>query len=216
MTTPHSTPVIDIEASGFGLESFPIEIGLVLPNGAIYCALIKPHSSWTHWDKRAEKIHGITRYEINNHGKDIASVCDDLNALCDGQVLYTDCWSHDYHWLCRLYAAAGKHCSFRLSPIEYLLSEQQMQTWAQRKKDYALQSDIKTHRALNDALIIAEALDRELLMTGSRIDNLKLAQSASRKNNTASTIAQEEIYSRSTKSMNKLDLLHTSHYKKIA
>ena len=58
MNMPLSTPVIDIEASGFGLSSYPIEIGLVLANGATYCALVKPHTSWGHWDRGAEKVHG--------------------------------------------------------------------------------------------------------------------------------------------------------------
>ena len=164
MNMPLSTPVIDIEASGFGLSSYPIEIGLVLANGATYCALVKPHASWTHWDRGAAKVHGISLSELKENGKAIADICQDLNTLCDGQILYTDCWAHDYHWLSKLYTAAGVHCSFRLSPIEYLLSEPQMQSWSQRKKDYAKEANIKTHRALNDALIISEALDRELLV----------------------------------------------------
>ena len=164
MNMPLSTPVIDIEASGFGLSSYPVEIGLVLANGATYCALVKPNANWTHWDRDAEKVHGISLSELKENGKAIADICQDLNTLCDGQILYTDCWAHDYHWLSKLYTAAGVHCSFRLSPIEYLLSEPQMQSWSQRKKDYAKEANIKTHRALNDALIISEALDRELLV----------------------------------------------------
>jgi hypothetical protein len=33
--------IIDIEASGFGVDSYPIEVGIVLSTGQKYCALIK-------------------------------------------------------------------------------------------------------------------------------------------------------------------------------
>ena len=48
--------VLDVEASGFGRNSYPIEIGFVLPNGHAYCSLVKPEAHWTHWDVQAE-IH---------------------------------------------------------------------------------------------------------------------------------------------------------------
>ena len=34
--------IIDIEASGFGRGSYPIEVGLVLPDGTPHCFLIAP------------------------------------------------------------------------------------------------------------------------------------------------------------------------------
>ena len=46
--------VLDIEASGFGRDSYPIEIGYVLPDGGSYCTLVRPEANWTHWDPEAQ------------------------------------------------------------------------------------------------------------------------------------------------------------------
>ncbi|HEY7772677.1 MAG TPA: hypothetical protein VIC26_05830 [Marinagarivorans sp.] len=175
MNTPLLIPVIDFEASGLGLTSYPIEVGLVLANGATYRALIKPHKDWQHWDCDAERVHGISRCEIERDGMPLKSVCEDLNALCEGHILYTDCWAYDYQWLLKLFAAAGMHCNFRLSPVEYLLSEAQMHEWTKQKKVYAHQVEVQDHRALNDAIIISEALDRALLLADG---NLRTAKDA--------------------------------------
>ena len=40
-------PILDVEASGFGPGSYPIEIGYVLGDGTAYCTLISPAISWT-------------------------------------------------------------------------------------------------------------------------------------------------------------------------
>ena len=47
--------IIDVEASGFGGASYPIEIGVALDDGHKYCALILPEPEWTHWDAAAER-----------------------------------------------------------------------------------------------------------------------------------------------------------------
>ena len=45
--TPLAPAVLDVEASGFGRSSYPIEIGVVFPDGHAYCTLIRPESHWT-------------------------------------------------------------------------------------------------------------------------------------------------------------------------
>ena len=48
----HREPyIIDVEASGFGNGSYPIEVGVVLNNGEKFCTLIVPAANWTHWDE---------------------------------------------------------------------------------------------------------------------------------------------------------------------
>ena len=54
--------VLDIEASGFGRDSFPVEVGFVLPDGETFCTLIRPAAGWTHWDDSAERLRGMTLY----------------------------------------------------------------------------------------------------------------------------------------------------------
>ena len=60
--------VLDVEASGFGRDSYPIEIGFVMPNGHTHCTLIKPESHWTHWDAQAASTHHISRTLIEERG----------------------------------------------------------------------------------------------------------------------------------------------------
>lgn len=46
---PEATPaVLDVEASGFGRYSYPIEVGYALPDGRVFCTLIRPEPHWTH------------------------------------------------------------------------------------------------------------------------------------------------------------------------
>lgn len=152
--------VIDIEASGLGARSYPIEVGIVLANGLTYDSLIKPEKHWTHWDQEAESIHGISREDLFEFGRDIATVCRDLNKVCAGKTLYSDCWVHDNAWLARLFGEAGVTQSFRCSPIENVLDDLQLASWVEYKQEYINRSAIKPHRALNDAIIISETLDR--------------------------------------------------------
>ncbi len=60
--------VIDIEASGFGHDSYPIEVGYVLADGRARCMLVAPVPGWTHWDESAAQVHGITGAALQAHG----------------------------------------------------------------------------------------------------------------------------------------------------
>ncbi|MDB5851379.1 MAG: hypothetical protein JWP29_5131, partial [Rhodoferax sp.] len=61
--------VLDVEASGFGRHSYPIEVGYVLPDGKTYCTLIRPEPTWTHWDPEAEHLHHISRETVLAMGR---------------------------------------------------------------------------------------------------------------------------------------------------
>ena len=37
--------ILDLEASGFGRDSYPIEVGYVLPDGSSFCSLIRPRGT---------------------------------------------------------------------------------------------------------------------------------------------------------------------------
>jgi hypothetical protein len=71
---PFRPNIIDIEASGFGVDSYPIEVGIVLSTGQKYCALIKPAHDWLYWDKQAELVHGLSLDLLWSHGKSIDTV----------------------------------------------------------------------------------------------------------------------------------------------
>jgi hypothetical protein len=44
--------IVDIEASGFGVGSYPVEIGYVDSKGDVWSAQVQPHADWLHWDKK--------------------------------------------------------------------------------------------------------------------------------------------------------------------
>ena len=76
--------IIDIEASGFGSMSYPIEVGIALDDDTKYCSLILPASDWEHWDSDAEKVHRIARDILETYGNPIQQVAAHLNRLLEG------------------------------------------------------------------------------------------------------------------------------------
>ncbi|HSX85242.1 MAG TPA: hypothetical protein VLE50_07525 [Cellvibrio sp.] len=150
--------VIDIEASGFGRESYPIEIGIVLPDGTRYQSLVRPEANWLHWDKSAQDIHGISRPYLLKEGRPVQEICRDINAICNGMTLYSDCWVHDCHWFQALFNAAKMPALARCSAIEYLLDDEQQARYQRVKSRVASRLALPLHRALNDAVVIQGAL----------------------------------------------------------
>ncbi|HCH20980.1 MAG TPA: hypothetical protein DEX33_06190, partial [Cellvibrionales bacterium] len=83
---------IDVEASGFGAGSYPIEVGLAMTSGQMHCTLIRPEDDWLHWNEEAESLHGITRDILLVNGKSPLKVAMLLNEWLDGETVYTDAW----------------------------------------------------------------------------------------------------------------------------
>jgi hypothetical protein len=152
--------VIDIEASGFGRGSYPVEVGLVLPDGARHCYLIAPARHWRHWDEEAERIHGITREALSNYGRSLDDVASRLNALLGRKTAYSDAWSFDMSWLGKLYDAAGIRQTFRVADITGLIDEEQRGRWHAVKQQVVEELGLRRHRASGDARILQETWRR--------------------------------------------------------
>ncbi|MBC8057688.1 MAG: hypothetical protein H7Y61_14025 [Rhizobiales bacterium] len=152
--------VLDIEASGFGRDSYPVEVGFVLPDGGTYCSLIRPAPSWTHWDLAAEKIHRIAPATLQKHGRDVVEVATQLNERLRGMTLYCDGWAHDYVWLNVLFEAAGLTPAFKLDNLRALLTEQEAAFWGIVKKQITTEMRLPRHRASADAKILQRTLMR--------------------------------------------------------
>lgn len=146
--------IIDIEASGFGKGSYPIEVGFVLPDGRSECTLILPAAHWTHWDCRAESVHGITRDTLLQHGKTISDVALMLNRTLRGMTVYSDAWSHDYTWLSVLYDEAGMVPSFRLEHLVTLMTEHDADQWNATRAEVERELQLNRHRASSDARVL--------------------------------------------------------------
>ena len=155
--TPHDQAlpcVIDIEASGFGRGSYPIEVGFVMPDGSAFCMLIRPEREWTHWDGAAERIHGISRTLLENHGRSVAEVARELNRRLAGRDVYCDNWAHDYAWLARLFEAAQLAPQFRLHHLRELLSEAAAAHFDDARDVVRRNLHLRRHRASGDARVL--------------------------------------------------------------
>ena len=146
--------VLDIEASGFGRGSYPIEIGFVLPDGTAYCTLIVPDASWTHWDGDAERMHGISRSLLQRHGRSAHEVAQELNHRLAGRTVYCDNWAHDYAWLARLFESADISPSFRLRHLRELMSEYAAEHFDDTREMVARNLQLRRHRASSDARVL--------------------------------------------------------------
>jgi hypothetical protein len=151
-------PILDIEASGFGLGSYPIEVGVVMPDGKSWCSLVKPEPGWQHWDPNAAAVHHIQRDQLVQHGRTPQDIVQILNEWLRGMVVYSDAWAHDYTWLNKLYDAANRSPSFRLENLRALLSDGEANRWHELKMGVAKEANLPRHRASSDAKLLQMTL----------------------------------------------------------
>ena len=152
--------IIDIEASGLGHGSYPIEIGIVLPDGTSYCSLIRPALHWTHWDASAERLHHITPQVLADHGKPALVVATALNMRLRDRVIYSDGWVNDYSWLNLLFDEVDMTPAFRLENLRLILSEEEAALWHPTKAAVLAEIPRDRHRASIDALVIQQTVAR--------------------------------------------------------
>ena len=160
MNNNYCPNIIDIEASGFGPTSYPIEIGVINSRGDSYCRLIQPTDKWTYWDPAAEAMHKLSREQLLTSGMPVHQVALELNTLLRGLTVHSDGWVVDKPWLIKLYEAAGMDMLFNISPIENLLNEQQANNWHKHKQAMTKELQLKRHRASTDARIIQQTFVR--------------------------------------------------------
>ncbi len=159
--TPLILPtVLDVEASGFGRNSYPIEVGFVLPDGHAFCALIRPLEHWTHWDEQAARTHQIPRPLLEERGQNVAEVAQRLNADLRGTTVYSDGWANDYSWLGALFDAADMTPTFRLENLRKLLSESDAEQWHLVKAQVSAERGAQRHRASSDARLLQLTFQR--------------------------------------------------------
>ena len=155
--------LIDIEASGLDIESYPIEIGILF-EGSVYTWLIKPEPSWQYWDDAAENIHGIPRQHIETHGMDAKQVANKINQLVKNSngLLYSDAVQWDSDWINHLFKNVGIVAEFHLLPIQDLFSEGEELLFKQKRAEIVLSGKYRHHRAGEDVQIINMALEAVL------------------------------------------------------
>ena len=152
--------VIDVEASGFGKGSYPIEVGFVLPDGFSDCMLIRPSDAWQHWDPAAEDLHRISRDVLVHHGHPVLEVVDRLNRQLEGRTVYSDGWGNDYSWLSMLYELVDRRPTYRLDSLQKLLTEDELSRWDATKAAVFREGATARHRASADARLLQATVVR--------------------------------------------------------
>lgn len=152
---PMQPPVIlDIEASGFGAGSYPVEIGYADASGETWHALVQPQAEWLHWDDSAAALHLQSRQDLQLHGQSVTSIATHLNRMFAGKTVYCDGWYQDYVWLHSLFEAAEMAPFFKLEDLRLQLSEGQKAVWHDTKQVVIASLAARTHNAATDAKVL--------------------------------------------------------------
>ncbi len=160
---------LDIEASGIHEDSYPIEIGWVDTEGNECSFLVKPIPEWTHWDLKAEQIHGIPRSQLLDQGITIHQACLALNEQLGTEDVYSDAAVYDGKWLKTLFNAARIQPTFTLRDIRELLDRLSTNQFTTFFK--ILKANPPPHRAVPDATRMADAINL-LRKANSIVDSL--------------------------------------------
>ncbi|CAO3435332.1 hypothetical protein [Azospirillum doebereinerae] len=145
---------LDIEASGFGPGSYPVEVGWTFADGTGEAWLICPPDEWpaAGWEMEAEAVHGLSRVRLEREGWSAAYVADRVVAQLADARLYSDAAVIDDHWLCRLLEWSSLPVSLPVRPFEELLPLVKDATVAMRAAiEAANRSFPRCHRALPDS-----------------------------------------------------------------
>jgi len=165
----HRVPVIlDLEASGFDPDSYPIEVGICLPSGKRVSSLIYPAESWVSWDEMAESVHHISNETLLSSGKPILKVAESLNKLLTHHTVYAEAWIVERSWVEMLFKEAGIEMSFRLKNLESIISDQQKEIWDSVNAEVVEKNHLKRHRASIDAWIIQQTFNETAKKTRAK------------------------------------------------
>jgi hypothetical protein len=154
---------LDIEASGLGSGTYPIEVAYASSMEGKSEYLIKPTDDWKNnglWCSNAEfSIHEISQDMLEKHGINPIDVAIALNdALCGKLVLCNDL-DYDGVWLTQLFKAANIGVMFSLTDIRYIYEFWGEDKTHNFKQGYEAIAPSTIHRALPDAQRFVDAFN---------------------------------------------------------
>lgn len=152
--------VIHIESSATGDDGFPMEIGLVMHNGAAYCLVARPEAAGFPPAPAAEQATGLTAEVREARALAIPELALELNRALGGDTVHFDARGPGAALLLRLFDAAGMDPSFTLEPLQALLTVDQCRDW-ERATVTALQEQRHIrNRASDKATVLQQSLVR--------------------------------------------------------
>ncbi|WP_027857661.1 3'-5' exonuclease [Marinobacterium jannaschii] len=146
---------IDLEASGLGPDSYPIEVAWKdSADGSSDNFLIDPArvEGWDYWDEFAEELHGIAPEDLAGQlcARESARR---LNRSLLGRKVISDALEFDSFWMRRLFAAAEMKPSFDLVGLEHVLAAEQLVQYRMIAK-----TQLRRHRAMRDVEDLMKAV----------------------------------------------------------
>lgn len=116
---PARVVFLDIEASGLGEGSFPVEVGWAYLTGGSGSLLIRPEADWPAdvWDELAEDLHGLSYEQLLREGVPARDVAEALNRRLTRTppfLVLSDAADVDSAWLDRLFEATPEARGFDL------------------------------------------------------------------------------------------------------
>jgi hypothetical protein len=153
--------VIDVEASGFGVNSYPIEIAIAHVDGRFsHSFLINPETAtaWHHWDKEAELIHGIQRSTLIDEGISVTEAVERLNSWLSDYQVVSDNSRFDQDWLDEIFREANDVAYFRVDSLQEESGSELVQIMHKLNK-----TETRKHRALDDVLQIIHEIKQSLI-----------------------------------------------------
>jgi DNA polymerase III epsilon subunit-like protein len=152
---------IDVEASGLGVGSWPIEIGLAWFDAdetiKTWSSLIRPSPDWhmDGWDHNAEDIHGLSIEDLQDapHAFDVAN--EFLAFVSARKFVVSDSPAFDGSWInVLLEESISTH---RIDLVNFRNCTDKMSDQAAKHMRDFLDQSVILHRAGPDARINAEA-----------------------------------------------------------
>lgn len=153
---PNEICIIDVESTGLGVDSHPIEVGFLSLTGESDDFLINPLSveHWTHWDFNSQDIHGISRDECIRDGLSVFDAAVRLNNQLNGCLVISDYAGHDSNWIDMIFEEANIERLFRIIDIrEYVFHTGQHPNKVKGFRNVK-NRDRVPHRALADCELI--------------------------------------------------------------
>jgi len=117
---------IDVEASSFAGDSYPIEIAWNMPEVEIENHLLNPYciKEWIDWDPASQAVHGLSRSYLSDHGEAPLIVAKRMNKILSGAEVYSDAAEYDVHWIDQLFKATGMVREFHVRDFFSLLPDE--------------------------------------------------------------------------------------------
>lgn len=146
--------MLDVEASGLGHSSYPVEVAYASSTGEHADFLIKPTTEWLEkgeWDNNAERLHGLSQQQLLEQGDNIVNVAQQLNKYLCGKLVLCNDLTFDGFWLSQLFKAANISVAFHLTDLSALFDYWGEQKAHLFKEEYGKTLNTNEHRALPDA-----------------------------------------------------------------